>query len=96
MFLLELLVVFLVAVVLDGLNTLYVRWVAERAVWRATVVSGVVTLLASAVFVRIATQAEGGEQAGSLLVYALGSSAGTWLGMGGRREALPLTPSTPG
>lgn len=81
MFLLELLVVFVIAVVLDGLNTLYVRSVAEGAVWRATVVSGVVTLLASAVFVRITTQVDGGEQASSLCVYALGSSAGTWLGL---------------
>lgn len=80
MSLLELVAVFVLAVVLDGLNTLYVRWVAERAVLRATVVSGVTTLLASLLFVRIVSHASA-EQATSVCAYALGSSAGTWLGL---------------
>ena len=80
MLLLELLLVFAVAVVLDGLNTLYVRAVADRAVWRASVASGLCTLLASAVFVHLTTRVAAGEQATSLCAYALGSSAGTWLG----------------
>lgn len=80
MSLLELVAVFSLAVLLDGLNTLYVRSVAEKAVLRATVVSGVATLLASLLFVRIVSHAAD-DQATSVCAYALGSSAGTWLGL---------------
>lgn len=83
----ELLILFFAGLCQDALNTLYVSAVAERARWRATVLSGFLTVLSFVVFARIAHQL--GDElegaGGGLLAYALGNSAGTWVGM--RRPA---------
>ncbi len=79
----ELLVLFVAGLLQDALNTLYVRSVAERALWRATVLSGLLTVLGFVVFARIVNQLghELEGAGGGLLAYALGNSAGTWVGM---------------
>lgn len=85
--LLELCILFVAGVFQDALNTLYVRSVADRALWRATVLSGLTTVLGFLVFARVLGQLNAElEGAGSgLIAYALGNSAGTWVGM--RRPA---------
>ena len=83
MLVLELVVLFVAGLLQDALNTWYVRSVAERARWRATVLSGFVTVLSFVVFARIVSQLghELDEAGGGILAYALGNSAGTWVGM---------------
>lgn len=90
MILLELGILFLAGVFQDALNTVYVRSIAERALWRATVLSGLTTVLGFIVFARIIGQLDAqADGAGTgLIAYALGNSAGTWVGM--RRPAAVL------
>ena len=83
MVLLELSILFLAGLFQDALNTTYVRSIAERARGRATVLSGLLTVLSFVVFARIiALMGAELETAGtSIVAYALGNSAGTWVGM---------------
>jgi hypothetical protein len=83
MVLIELVLLFLAGLLQDALNTSYVRAVAERHLWRATVLSGLVTLLGVLVFARLFTLlgAELEGAGGGLVAYALGNSAGTWVGL---------------
>lgn len=90
MILLELGILFLAGVFQDALNTLYVRSVAERALWRATILSGLVTVLGFLVFARVFAMlsAELDGAGAGLIAYALGNSAGTWVGMRRRPAAV--------
>jgi hypothetical protein len=82
MFLLEILCIFGAGLLQDALNTAYVRAIAEKARPRATVLSGIVTVTGVLVFTRILGHFGELETAGStLFAYALGNSAGTWVGM---------------
>lgn len=87
MLLLELSVLFLAGAFQDALNTIYVRSVAERARGRASVLAGLLTILSFLVFTRIVAHlgAELETAGASIFAYALGNSAGTWVGM--RRPA---------
>ena len=83
MILLELFALFAAGMFQEALNTVYVRSVAERLQWRATVLSGLLTVLGFVVFARIVTLIgpELGAASGSIVAYALGNSAGTWVGV---------------
>lgn len=79
----ELFCLFAAGLFQDVLNTLYVRSITDRALWRATILSGVTTILGFIVFARI--MAHMGPQldalGSSLVAYAVGNSCGTWIGM---------------
>lgn len=82
MVLLEVAIIFAAGLLQDALNTAYVRAVADRARLRAAVLSGVVTVTGILVFARLLSQFEQLELAGpGLVAYALGNSAGTWVGL---------------
>jgi hypothetical protein len=83
MLLLELVILFAAGLFQDALNCIYVRSVAERALWRATALSGLVTILSFVVFARIVGHlgAELETAGGPIVAYALGNSAGTWVGL---------------
>jgi hypothetical protein len=82
MLIFDLVILFGAGLVQDALNTVYVRSVAEKARGRATILSGLLTVLSFIVFARIYAQVSQIESAGgNVLAYALGNSAGTWLGM---------------
>jgi hypothetical protein len=78
---LELAILFAAGIVQDALNASYVRSCAERARWRATVLSGVVTVFGCLVFARLLATEQVHEAGAQLFAYALGSSVGTWVGL---------------
>ena len=78
----EILCIFGAGLLQDALNTAYVRAIAERSRPKAALLSGVVTVTGVLVFTRILGHFGELESASSTLVaYALGNSAGTWVGM---------------
>lgn len=81
MFVLELSLFFMAGLVLDVVNTTYVRAVADRARASAALLSGLGSLLWLLVFASVLGALEPGAAVGNVLAYALGTSLGTWIGM---------------
>jgi hypothetical protein len=83
----ELAALFIAGMCQDTLNTLYVRAIADHRRGRAMLLSGVLTVTGFLIFARVLAHFEANMDAASasLLSYALGNSAGTWVGLRGPR-----------
>lgn len=83
----ELVALFVAGMLQDALNTLYVRSVADHKRVRAALLSGVGTVTGFLIFARVLSHfGDSMDAAGvSLVAYAAGNSAGTWVGLRGGR-----------
>ena len=93
MLVLELAILFAAGIVQDALNASYVRSIADRCRWRASVLSGVVTILGCLVFARLFASVQVHQAGAQVLAYALGSSVGTWMGLRRLSDPPALTPA---